>query len=63
MSADPSKGGGRLLGVKTLQRNHDTREFLRLAGYKQAPDQELELELDEKCRQQIQDRQYLSKVK
>ena len=36
--------GGRLLSVKTLQRNYDTREFLRLAGYKQAPDQELELE-------------------
>ena len=33
-----------MLSVKTLQRNHDTREFLRLAGYKQAPDQELELE-------------------
>jgi len=27
-----------------LQRNNDTREFLRLAGYKQAPDQESELE-------------------
>jgi len=33
-----------LLSVKTLQRNNDTREFLRLAGYKQAPDQESELE-------------------
>ena len=41
MSADPSKGGGRLLSVKTLQRNHDARKFLRLA-----PDQELELELE-----------------
>ena len=46
MSADPSKGCVRLLSVKTLQRNHDTRKFLRLAGYKQAPDQELELELE-----------------
>ena len=36
--------GGRLLSVKTLQKNNDTREFLRLAGYKQAPDQKLELE-------------------
>ena len=45
VSADPSKGGGRLLSVKTLQRNHDTREFLRLAGYKQAPGQELEREM------------------
>ena len=35
-----------MLSVKTLQRNHDTRKFLRLAGYKQAPDQELELELE-----------------
>jgi len=28
-----------------LQRNYDTREFLRSAGYKQAPDQELEREI------------------
>ena len=28
-----------------MQRNYDTREFLRLAGYKQAPDQELEREI------------------
>jgi len=27
-----------------LQRNYDTHEFLRLAGYKQAPEQKLELE-------------------
>jgi len=37
--------GGRLLSIKSLQRNYDTREFLRLAGYKQAPDQELEQEI------------------
>ena len=37
--------GGRLLSIKSLQRNYDTREFLRLAGYKQAPDQELEREI------------------
>ena len=35
-----------MLSVKTLLRNYDTRKFLRLAGYKQAPDQELELELE-----------------
>ena len=33
-----------MLSIKSLQRNYDTREFLRLAGYKQAPDQELKLE-------------------
>ena len=43
VSVDPRQGG-RLLSVKTLRRNYDTREFLRLAGYKQAPDQELERE-------------------
>ena len=31
-----------LLSVKSLQKNLDTRKFLRLAGYEQAPDQELE---------------------
>ena len=36
--------GGRLLSIKLLQRNNDTREFLRLAGYKQAPDQQRKLE-------------------
>ena len=36
--------GGLLLSIKSLQRNYDTREFLRLAGYKQAPEQKLELE-------------------
>jgi len=34
-----------LLSIKSLQRNYDTREFLRSAGYKQAPDQELEREI------------------
>ena len=28
-----------------MQINYDAREFLRLAGYKQAPDQELEREI------------------
>ena len=44
VSTGPNLGVRRLLSVKTLQRNHDTRKFLRLAGYKQAPDHELELE-------------------
>jgi len=44
VSVDPRQGG-RLLSVKTMRRNYDTREFLRLAGYKQAPDQELEREI------------------
>ena len=44
VSTGPNQGVRRLLSVKTLPRNNDTREFLRLAGYKQAPDQELKLE-------------------
>jgi len=50
--------GVRLLSVKTLQKNPDTREFFRLAGYEQAPDQELERKIHS-----VRNRQNLSKVK
>jgi len=44
----------RLLSVKYLQKNPDTREFLRLAGYEQAPDQELEREVQTVSPEQVE---------
>jgi len=44
----------RLLSVKYLQKNPDTREFLKLAGYEQASDQELEREVQTVSPEQVE---------